>query len=129
MCLCVCVFVYVCVCVCVCARMYTCIHTYMAMCVYVCVCVFCNNMTQEILMDITDVEGDKRAQILTLPVLLGPKIALMIALAFLAGAAVSPLVLSVLPNVNIMRDLMDDFFSLDVSFLSMRSDGCSADIC
>ena len=116
---------------CVRARAYVYMYTYIHgnVCVCVCVCVFCNNMTQEILMDITDVEGDKRARILTLPVLLGPKIALMIALAFLAGAAVSPLVLSVLPNVNIMRDLVDDFFSLDVSFLSMRSDVCSADIC
>jgi len=61
-----------------------------------------NNVTQEILMDITDVEGDERARIRTLPVLFGPKIALTIALSFLAGAAVSPLVLSVLPNVSVM---------------------------
>jgi len=52
-------------------------------------------------MDITDVEGDERARIRTLPVLFCP-LALTIALAFLEGAGVSPLVLSVFPNVSVM---------------------------
>ena len=71
-------------------------------------------------MDITDVEGDERARIRTLPVLFGPTVALMIASVFLAGAAASPLVLSVLPNVSIMCDVVDVYL-----FLSMRSDLCS----
>ena len=61
-------------------------------------------------MDITDVEGDERARIRTLPVLFGPKIALTIALSFLAGAAVSPLVLSVLPNVSVVCICMYIYF-------------------
>jgi len=64
--------------------------------------VFCAIMWQEIMMDITDVEGDRRGGIRTLPVIFGPKPALCIALLFLAGAAASPFALSALTMIPVL---------------------------
>jgi len=53
--------------------------------------IFCTIMWQEIMMDINDVEGDRRGGIVTLPVALGKHAAMAISLGFLSTAAAAPL--------------------------------------